>query len=1413
MSEDGLSARAADTATESLPEARSEAEAPAGKPARGHVRQKGAAAARKRKANGHAAKSTQKSVAETAGPAVNDAEAGADNVVWKREAFPGLELVPVGARGLQLDLVACRRARQWANNPIGDPPDVIFTYRFERGEDGRMAPVRADAFPGGACPVVLSMTRDWGDRSDVHVDEYRIHWAGPGNHWYFRPQRISHKQLVGQIDWLARLNAGVKTGPEHSLVIKIIAAQIADKHSAPIIRLPAPGLNCEAGDWLYAFAYGDKRPGDKKNPARRLSAEFDEDQVVVRNAAGGPPVPLRNTTSARLALLADYLTAWNRNGGALATFCFAARSLCVSIAPLHVTLYLVGEGEEGKTVTARFVTQCISSMGTPEIRLAGGGGTINSPENVFRAHRDCLALFDDKQGSEAEATQTCVRLVSVVHEGGVIRQRQNRDKSADEGVHVECGVVITANNLKGLDKCRQRRMALLIFEKSETADIAELARKLLGEELAGEDFDYKFQAGLPAGSDAMSGVIGWILQQLQSATRRAIDAGMTADVAEQLARERFSGAIETRRRQTTGQLLAELRQARPGARFLQSVAEAFAEVWNGGILLDRAAGFTAPLGLDRALGELGPVTSRLRQNILELACRAADLINNRISVDANDLAEQFPQDFCRILTSGRWGLLNHDGGMPKLRNVPPEAMGWIRDADAEKLLRKDSRRPPPRPGDDSDAELIWRKPARVLGYCKGNEICLELNLFSSALAEARNSEIDYGQRDAVLRHLLAAGILVRGEGSHLPIKRRMNGQLRRFIVIRADCIWPPEAKAKTKQTADAASAQVIDLAAARPSASDNVPSEHAADTQTEHTDKPAGEPPAAVSAEAGKLDKQDFRFLTREPIATLPPRHEKPAGPAGSKSGNGAAPAEASVAWGLSPAALSASPGASGEAPAAAASGATLVEPARAAAAPAPRPTMAARPRREQSERIAVLDADKLCIDDETHSVPDALRAETADLGAVVRFMVEHRVTQPWLHHTYTDKAGILRQRGIDAVRKGMPHAFAENIDMPDGWLMLNPGVVKSFMQARRDNGGEIEIFMPALDPDSSFRTAADASVLMSAINTFKAETGFRYRVNDAAMCHIIIRKLHDRKKNAASLDLTASLAPVDFPEPMRENTNARDLVWARSLTDAEATDGQFIHGYDRNAQYLAAMSSLTLGFGKPSLIRAPAFDKARAGAWLARIELPQSWDKRLPDPFAGKSASGSNWVTTPLLDLAEELGCRITIERAWLFPETHRPLEPLYKLLRGARASLLDDDRPGPAIALETVKALYRAGTGNFGQLKASQSTEPIDLYRPDWRLFIIDTAKANLVRLMLKAGVFPIAVNVDEVYLVTEERDPLKAFPTLPLGAGLAHVKLKTMAMPRDRLPKPFLNGADAMSALGEFLSITRQYKPWQS
>jgi hypothetical protein len=199
---------------------------------------------------------------------------------------------------------------------------------------------------------------------------------------------------------------------------------------------------------------------------------------------------------------------------------------------------------------------------------------------------------------------------------------------------------------------------------------------------------------------------------------------------------------------------------------------------------------------------------------------------------------------------------------------------------------------------------------------------------------------------------------------------------------------------------------------------------------------------------------------------------------------------------------------------------------------------------------------------------------------------------------------------------------------------------------------------------------------------------------------------------------------------------------------------------------YLSVMGGLAVGIGEPEHRTGEAlnFDRKLPGYWFAVIEaeLPPG----LPDPFPRDPAG--RWYMTPTIELAEQLGARIQLREAYVWPESHRLLEPWYKLLRDARMSL-----DGPAC--DAVKAVY---TQFIGHLESRLWEREGDaLFRPDIRQSIIAQARVNFWRILRRCaeeGRPPALVYVDEALFISESPDPLTAKPeALKLGGDLASFK----------------------------------------
>ncbi|MFD7501376.1 telomere-associated protein Tap [Streptomyces sp. NPDC059850] len=261
---------------------------------------------------------------------------------------------------------------------------------------------------------------------------------------------------------------------------------------------------------------------------------------------------------------------------------------------------------------------------------------------------------------------------------------------------------------------------------------------------------------------------------------------------------------------------------------------------------------------------------------------------------------------------------------------------------------------------------------------------------------------------------------------------------------------------------------------------------------------------------------------------------------------------------------------------------------------------------------------------------------------------------------------------------------------------------------------------------------------------------------------------------------------------------------WIRDpelLTDAECAHTHAV-GIDVNMAFAAAANRLTVGLGAPEHIKAPAFDKALPGSWLAdlsHIDL----DPRLPNPFTphGNRPEGPAWYATPTVAYAVELGHDVRPVEAWVRPETGPYLDAWYTRLRDAYMATMEllgvvsgmsppdylaamerhkRADPGQAAVLSAIKATVKGGIGKLRERPQGARYRPGErwpalerpTWRPDIRAAVISTARVNMHRKMRKladAGLFPVAVLSDCVVYLSDGPSPLDFLPHTPDGKPL--------------------------------------------
>jgi len=246
----------------------------------------------------------------------------------------------------------------------------------------------------------------------------------------------------------------------------------------------------------------------------------------------------------------------------------------------------------------------------------------------------------------------------------------------------------------------------------------------------------------------------------------------------------------------------------------------------------------------------------------------------------------------------------------------------------------------------------------------------------------------------------------------------------------------------------------------------------------------------------------------------------------------------------------------------------------------------------------------------------------------------------------------------------------------------------------------------------------------------------------------------------------------TDWPAPARETTTVRDTVWMRMLAPAER-ERAYLHSYDKNAAWLGACANVEVGLGDLE-------ERTATGAPGAGGGVP--FDPTLPGYWRARVAGAPEaWSCTPTLVRAVERGQSVAISHAHVWTRHARALATWYARLRDARAALYADTTPAGRLALAVFKLTYAVTISSLaGQWHRPDSP----LYRPDWRHAILAQGAANLSRALGRmdaAGCTPVAVNIDCVYLVSDEPDAVRACPpTITLGTGLGHFKVHDAGVP---------------------------------
>ncbi len=384
---------------------------------------------------------------------------------------------------------------------------------------------------------------------------------------------------------------------------------------------------------------------------------------------------------------------------------------------------------------------------------------------------------------------------------------------------------------------------------------------------------------------------------------------------------------------------------------------------------------------------------------------------------------------------------------------------------------------------------------------------------------------------------------------------------------------------------------------------------------------------------------------------------------------------------------------------------------------------------------------------------------DVRDVAQVLTAALELEVRQLWIGPSTAAYLGLPATfeaaHGPEGHRRGIPSPWLAPV-LADWPASTTPAGLAPWVSLGTPSRW-VDLVLPAWDDASPWRGATTNGELLEALELYAQLVGIRWRRGGGASGLALMRHVHAGPGGVRLPE--AHLAP-----PALEAGSQARGSWIAAKLPATG----HLHAFDVNGMYLAACSSAELGFGRPEVVDAPGEGLGGAGYWQARaLERRRA---RLPEPF---KTGGVRWYTAPAMQLLAQLGGRLPVAKAWVYPESRRWLEPWYARLRDARTALLALNTPAGVLALAAVKQTYAVALGRL----AGSWLEPGDpTFRPDWRHVVMDRARANmhrhLVRVRDHAGAVPVALDADLAVYHSKLADPEAAAAELGLELDLVQL-----------------------------------------
>src|SRR5271157_498395 len=212
----------------------------------------------------------------------------------------------------------------------------------------------------------------------------------------------------------------------------------------------------------------------------------------------------------------------------------------------------------------------------------------------------------------------------------------------------------------------------------------------------------------------------------------------------------------------------------------------------------------------------------------------------------------------------------------------------------------------------------------------------------------------------------------------------------------------------------------------------------------------------------------------------------------------------------------------------------------------------------------------------------------------------------------------------------------------------------------------------------------------------------------------------------------------------------------------------KYLHGYDKNSQYLGAAQSVYLGNGQSEHVGPDAFTEKAVGFW--KYELLDVGESAfdgydLPCPLS----TTRPWASTNLLVAARDLGIEFEILEGIIWEnQPKKYLEDWAKEMRKHRENLSNEVLYPSEIARENAVGTAKiAANMMMGRLATLGMPGSKELYRPDWNIDIVQQAITNQMysfrKILRDYAIRPVLVVTDSWWIISDEPDPALAIPDI--------------------------------------------------